>query len=162
MCVWTFGTGVGAVSAGSWQGCPEIPAGCWQPVAGPQGGCPEPTGMCRCAQPYMGTQGCVLVVPSRDAGSPWGSPRSVWGCCAAVRSTAPRCEVLVRVCGAVWHCEQGELDGARSLTLCGVLCGSTGWMGSGAAPVGIEAGLGRFVPHSFAAGTRPCCEVLER
>ena len=38
--------------------------------------------------------------------------------------------MLVRVWGAVWHCGEGELEGAGSPTLCGVLlCGGTAWLG---------------------------------
>lgn len=64
--------------SGCWQlaGVPRGPWGSWQPPAVPQGAQSprECTGLPR---PCMSTQGYVLVVPCRDAGSPWGSPRSV-------------------------------------------------------------------------------------
>lgn len=119
---------------GSLQRCLREPRACmslWvclDPVWAPRGAC------WWCPAGVLAAHGVPLGV--------FGGCRAVWGDTAPPQC-APGCEVLVRVWGAVWHCGEGELEGAGSPALCGVQpCWCVGTQSGGGAGQHSMAGAG--------------------
>lgn len=123
---------------------------CRDPAGAPRGACWWcPAGVLAACGVPLGVSGGAVQWDGRTV------PRS-----------APGCEVLVRVQGAVWHGGGGELEGPGRPVLCGVQPRCVGERGS-TARLGWELwGLGGVESSSLpagrsqAGGARPCCEAL--